>query len=137
MHNVHLVDVNHLTPFELCNFLEQKSYNSIKQMLKTIEYYSNQLEAEPESIDHSEFMRLLALHLKDELNQMMRNDQIIIFPIIRNDKGLKPCTARKLPVDMMQKMHAKILHILEKIRAASNNYILKPNWGNNEKIFIN
>lgn len=134
MPDVHLVDYNSLMPEELCNYLEHKVYGSIRQLLQTCHHYNGQLHTMEKDVP-SDLLGLVFMRLQDETQQMMRNDELIIFPLIRNDKGTRPCPARKLPVEMMRQMHQKILQLLEKIRMLSNNYIAKPGWSSAYKIY--
>jgi iron-sulfur cluster repair protein YtfE (RIC family) len=135
MPDVHLVDVNSLAPADLCNYLEHKYYNNIRQSIQTVQHYVNDLENSSEG--KADLLILLFIRLKDETQQMIRNDELIIFPLIRNDKGVRPCPARKLPIEMMRQMHQKIMQVLEKIRQLVNNYIVLSNWDAAFKICCN
>jgi len=137
MQAAHLVNVNDLDPIDLCNYLEHKCYSGIAQSIKTITHYIDDLSTMPEGVEQIQLCSLLFGKLKDEAEQLMRNDKLIIFPLIRNDKGTKPCTGRKLPVTLIRAMNQKIMLLLEKIRHHSNNYISKPSWGNTFKICNN
>lgn len=137
MPDVHLVDVNMLVPADLCNYLEHKFYNGIRQLLQTVHHYINGLNNDGESLAQADLLGLLFMRLQDETQQMIRNDELIIFPLIRNDKGLRPCPARKLPIEMMRQMDQKIMQVLEKIRLLSHNYIVQPGWNASFKICCN
>ncbi|MES2774803.1 MAG: hypothetical protein V4722_11500 [Bacteroidota bacterium] len=133
----HLVNVTELEPADLCNYLEHKCYTGLGQSLQTITHYIEDLSAEPEGAEQVHLCSLLFQKLKDETGQLIRNDTLIIFPLIRNDKGTKPCTARKLPVELIRSMHQKIMQLLERIRHQNNNYISKPTWSNTLRICTN
>ncbi len=129
MQAAHLVNMNDLEPADLCNYLEHKSYTGIQQSLQTISHYMEDLLQQPDGVEQVQLCSLLFAKLKDEADQLMRNDTLIIFPLIRNDKGTKPCTARRLPVALIRTMDQKIMQLLERVRHQSNNYISKPSWG--------
>jgi iron-sulfur cluster repair protein YtfE (RIC family) len=137
MQAAHLVNINELEPADLCNYLEHKSYSGIQQSLQTISHYIEDLLQQPDGAEQVHLCSLLFAKLKDEVEQLMRNDTLIIFPLIRNDKGTKPCTARKLPVELIRTMNQKIMQLLERIRHQSNNYISKSTWGNALRICNN
>jgi iron-sulfur cluster repair protein YtfE (RIC family) len=83
-----------------------------------------------ESSDHEkvELMSILYYRMKDEIEQLIRNDTLIIFPLIRNDQQVTPCQGRKLPLEMIHSKNKKIIFMLDKMRAMANNYIAKPDW---------
>jgi iron-sulfur cluster repair protein YtfE (RIC family) len=128
MSDAHLVDVTEFSALELCDYLEHKFYKGIRQLMQTIHHYVETLSEDASGIEQSELFSLLFLKLEDQTMQMIRNDEIIIFPLIRNEKEVSPCPARKLPLEMIRQMHQKIMTQLEKIRQQANNYIAKPGW---------
>ena len=121
-------EVSHLNPPELCDHLEQTFYADIRQLIQTIQHNLQQLTLDSLTIERVELFSLLFLKLQEEVMQMMRNDEIIIFPLIRNAKNVSPCPARKLPIDMIQHTHQRIMLLLEKIRQQANNYLPKSGW---------
>jgi iron-sulfur cluster repair protein YtfE (RIC family) len=128
MYSTQYIDPSKLTAPELCDFLEKAFYAEIRQLLETIQQHVDEIPGEGDASSQVELFSLLFSKLKDEVMQMMRNDKLIIFPLIRNDKQETPCPARKLPLQMIQNMHQKIMQLLEKIRQQANNYLPKPGW---------
>ncbi len=128
MSAIDFMNVQELTPAEICNLLQADYYDVIKTNLKKIQNYSEMPEGNDEEMEQAGLLILLFAKLEDETQQMMRNDELIIFPLIRNDEQKKSCGATKMPIDMIQQMHKKIMTVLEKIRQVLNNYLPKPNW---------
>ena len=122
------MDVQELSPTELCNILQADYYGIIKENLQKIHQFSETVEGNDQQLEQAGLLILLFTKLEDETLQMMRNDELIIFPLIRNDGQKKLCSAAKLPTDMIQQMHEKIMTVLEKIRLLLNNYLPKPGW---------
>lgn len=137
MQATHLVNVNEMEPNDLCDYLELKSYSGIQRSLETVSHYMEDLSKGAEDAEKIQLVSLLYQRLKDEVEQLMRNDTIIIFPLIRNQQGKAPGSGRKLPEDMIRGMHKKIMQLLERIRQQANNYINKPNWSNAFRVCFN
>jgi len=127
MYATQYIDPAKLTAPELCDFLEKAFYAEIKQLTDSIQLRVDQIPAESEECNIDLFA-LLFMKLKDELMQMMRNDKLIIFPLIRTLEEDGQCSSRRLPLEMIQGMHQKIMQLLEKIRQQANNYLPKKGW---------
>ncbi|QGW27600.1 hypothetical protein [Phnomibacter ginsenosidimutans] len=132
----HLVEVNELTPPQLCHYIEQKHYAPIKQSLETLAEYSNLLQhsdVEPEklSVGHMLFGRL-----KDEMEQVIRNDSMILFPLIMQADAKGRIREAHIPAQMIRDKNKKILSLLEKLRLIANNFILKPEWDADTRMFF-
>lgn len=128
MSAAHLIDIKQLSEAELCDYLEYKFYTGIRQLLTTIHHYTAELSADGEGALQSEIFGLLFNKLEDETQQMMRNDEIIIFPLIRQKNKYGALSTGKVPVAFIGQMHKKIMLLLDKIRHQLNNYISKPEW---------
>jgi iron-sulfur cluster repair protein YtfE (RIC family) len=124
----HLVEVNELPPGKLCNYIDNKYYQPIKRLLDILTDYMEEWTGEAESTEKVELMSILFYRLKDEVEQLIRNDILIIFPLIRNDNDVLPCKGRKLPMDMIHSKNKKIMYLLDKMRQMANGYIAKPGW---------
>ena len=127
MYATQYIDPSKLTAPDLCDFLEKAFYAEIRQLIDNIQQRVDEIPAEGEDCNIDLFA-LLFLKLKDEVMQMIRNDKLIIFPLIRNIGDEKQCHARRLPLEMIQGMHQKIMQLLEKIRQQANNYLPKKVW---------
>lgn len=132
----HLVEVNDLSPSQLCHYIEMKQYAPIKQTLELLNGYVQDLQNANESADKSQLVPMLFVRLKDEISQVMRNDEIIIFPLINKHIEKGSHGSPQLPLSMIREKNKKIMHILEKFRVIANSYILKPEWTNNERLFF-
>jgi iron-sulfur cluster repair protein YtfE (RIC family) len=127
MYATQYINPSKLTAPELCDFLEKAFYAEIKQLVDSIQQSVDEMPGEGED-SNIDLFALLFLKLKDELMQMMRNDKLIIFPLIRDSGEESKCPARRLPLEMIQGMHQKIMLLLEKIRQQANNYLPKTGW---------
>lgn len=124
----HLVEINELAPGKLCNYIDNKHYQPIKRLLDTLTDYIEEWTGESEDSEKVEVLSILFYRLKDEIEQLIRNDTLIIFPLIRNDQQVTPCKGRKLPAEMIHNKNKKIMYLLDKLRHLANDYIAKPNW---------
>lgn len=137
MPDVLLGDVIILGPGQLCNYLEHDLYNDIRRTLQKVQNCISGAREDVGAASHADLLNLLFIRLNGETHQMMQNDELVIFPLIRNDKGVKPCPARKLPVEVMRQMHREIMQLLEKVRSLFNNYIEENSWNKALKITCN
>jgi iron-sulfur cluster repair protein YtfE (RIC family) len=124
----HLVEINQLPPGKLCNYIDNKFYQPINRLLETITAYMEEWTEECKDHEKVELVSILYYRMKDEIEQLIRNDTLIIFPIIRNDHQVTPCKGRKLPIDMIQRKNKKIMYLLDKMKQMANGYIAKPDW---------
>ncbi len=124
----HLVEINELPPGKLCSYIDNKHYQPIRRLLETLSEYIEEWTDESTDSEKVQLLTILFYRLKDEINQLIRNDTLIIFPLIRNDNEVKPCKGRKLPIDMIQSKNKKIMYLLDKMKQMANGYIAKPSW---------
>jgi iron-sulfur cluster repair protein YtfE (RIC family) len=124
----HLVEINELPPAKLCSYIENKHYQPIKGLLEILTSYMEEWTNESKEPEKVELMSILFYRLKDEVEQLIRNDTLIIFPLIRNDEDEKHCKGRKLPEDMIHRKNKKIIYLLDKMRQMANGYLAKADW---------
>lgn len=124
----HLVEINELSSAKLCSYIENKHYQPIKLLLETLTGYMEEWTDESKEPEKVELMSILFYRLKDEIEQLIRNDSLIIFPLIRNDQDNSKSKARKLPVDMIHIKNKKIMYLLDKMRQMANGYLAKEDW---------
>jgi iron-sulfur cluster repair protein YtfE (RIC family) len=124
----HLVEINQLPPGKLCNYIDNKHYQPIRRMLDTITTYMEEWSEECKDHEKVDVVSILFYRMKDEIEQLIRNDTMIIFPIIRNDYQVTPCKGRKLPLEMIQRKNKKIMYLLDKMKQVANGYIAKSDW---------
>ncbi len=130
----HLVEINELPAGKLCTYIDNKHYQPIKRLLDTVTDYIDEWGHESGEHEKVDMMSILFYRLKDEIEQLIRNDTLVIFPLIRNDHSVKPCQGRKLPLDMIHSKNKKIMYMMEKMRAMANGFIAKPDWTANYRI---
>jgi iron-sulfur cluster repair protein YtfE (RIC family) len=135
MSGSHLVEVNELPADKLCTYIEHKFYQSIKTILENLTVYVEELIDDSSAQEKEELEDILLNKLKIEVEQLIRNDSLIIFPLIRNEAAVMPCKGRKLPLEMIHSKNKKIMYLFEKIRHMANGYIYKPTWSQQFKIF--
>lgn len=124
----HLIEVNDLPPGKLCTYIDHKYYQPIKKLLETIAVYIEEWTEECKDTEKVESVSVLFYKLKDEVEQLIRNDTLIIFPMIRNDRHVTPCKGRKLPLEMISNKNKKIMHFLDKMKLQANGYIADSGW---------
>jgi iron-sulfur cluster repair protein YtfE (RIC family) len=124
----HLVEINELAPGKLCNYIDNKHYQPINRLIATISGYIEEWTAEATNAEQVEVLSILFYRLRDEIEQLIRNDTLIIFPLIRNDQDVETSKSRKLPVDMIHNKNKRIMYLLDKLRHLANEYIAKPSW---------
>jgi iron-sulfur cluster repair protein YtfE (RIC family) len=100
-----------------------------------MEEYLHEVETESSTSGQEDLVMLLFYKLKDELEQMLRNDRIIVFPLIRREIGHANQAGMPLPTAMIHQMHKKILKLLDKLRLQVNSYLVKPEWSESFKLF--
>ncbi len=136
----HLVEVNELLPPQICSYIETKHYVPIKQSLKLLsshaEAMTQTMKAEEPDAEKLNLAALLFVRLRDETEQLIRNDTIIIFPLVRNQQDVPERHRPNLPLQMVREKNKKILSLLEKLRQTANNYILKPEWTTEARLFF-
>jgi iron-sulfur cluster repair protein YtfE (RIC family) len=132
----HLVEVNELSPPQLCQYIHQKQYLPITQAFDSIEEYASEAEQHNDSLEILGLVSLLFHKLKDETAQLIRNDEQIIFPLIKK-LGIQPqLHAPHLPLKMIREKNKKILNLLEKLRLVANGYMLKPEWSSDVRLYF-
>jgi iron-sulfur cluster repair protein YtfE (RIC family) len=118
-----LTKVHELSPAELCNYIEYDYYQDIRKLLEQIKVSTESLAGNKDRNEHSTFLNLLFLKLEAESLQMIRNDEQVIFPLIRKKELKRTCGGTKMPVQLIHLMDVKILALLEKMRHFLHNYL--------------
>ncbi|HMP91568.1 MAG TPA: hypothetical protein PKD90_01765 [Phnomibacter sp.] len=131
----HLVEVNELSAPMLCDYIETKHYNPIQNSLRTLHPYAQGLPALEANNSQQELILLLFTRLKQELEQMMRTDQSIVFKHVKAQCNTQGNSTLQLPVALIQKTHKRIMQLLERIRQSANNYLAKPDWSQHTRMF--
>ncbi len=124
----HLVEINELSSGKLCSYIENKHYLPVKHSIDTITEYIEEWTEKATDAEQVEVVSILFYRLKDEIEQLIRNDTLIIFPLIRNDQQGEASHTRKLPLEMIHSKNKKIMYLLDKLRHLANEYIAKPSW---------
>jgi iron-sulfur cluster repair protein YtfE (RIC family) len=101
--------------------------------MDSIRKYMQDLQNDTDEAEKVELITVLYYRISDEVNQMIRNDRMVIFPLICNE-GSKSCKGRKLPMEMIKKMHKKILNLFERLRHMLNSYLAQPDWSQDFKL---
>ncbi|MCU0389160.1 MAG: hypothetical protein MUE71_11195, partial [Chitinophagaceae bacterium] len=86
----HLVEINQLPPGKLCTYIDNKHYQPIRRLLEMVTNYMEEWTDESSDHEKVELMSILYYRMKDEIEQLIRNDTLIIFPLIRNDQQVTP-----------------------------------------------
>jgi iron-sulfur cluster repair protein YtfE (RIC family) len=129
----HLIEFSELTAAKLCTYIENKQYQQIESLMDSIRNNLQDLQNDTHEAEKVELIAVIYYRICDEVNQMIRNDRLIIFPLIRDD-GSKACKGRKLPTEMIQKMHKKIMTLHERLRHMLNSYLAQPDWSQDFKL---
>lgn len=131
----HLVEVKELPISKLCTYIDNKHYQPIEQLFHNIEDCLYELQSSSDEIGKAEMVSVLFYRIKDELQQLIRNDKIIIFPLVQRLQGEAPEMKGKVPVQMVHAMNKKIMTLLDRLRHIVNDYIAKPDWSQTFRIF--
>jgi len=132
----HLVEVNELSPPQLCHYIEQKHYLPIRQSLVTLREYAEKVQhtdVDPEKLG---LAAMLYVRLMEEMEQVIRNDLMILFPLIMQQTDHSTTGNIHIPVQMIREKNKKILNLLERLRSLANNFILKPEWDTDTRLFF-
>ena len=119
----HLVEINELPPGKLCAYINSKHYQPVRRLLETLTDYIEEWTDEPADSDMVPLVSILFYRLKDEIDQLIRNDTLIIFPLIKEENEGEAGKGRKLPLEMIQSKNKKIMYLLEKMKHMANGYI--------------
>jgi iron-sulfur cluster repair protein YtfE (RIC family) len=132
----HLVEVNELSPPQLCHYIDQKQYIPIRQSLDAVMQSADRIEDGQLETDKLTLATMLFVRLKDETDQLIRNDRLILFPLIEKEWEPGAVHAPHLPLQMIREKNKKILNILDRLRQIANSYILKPEWSTETRLFF-
>ena len=132
----HLVEVNELSPPQLCHYIEQKHYLPIRQSLATMREYAENLQNSEKDPEKLGLAAMLYVRLMEEMEQVIRNDQMILCPLIMRQNGDLSSGKLTLPAQMIHEKNKKILNLLERLRSLANNFILKPEWNTDTRMFF-
>jgi len=132
----HLVEVNELSPPQLCHYIDQKQYIPIRQSLDAVMQSADKIEDAQLDADKLTLATMLFVRLKDETDQLIRNDRLVLFPLIEKEWEPGADHGPHLPLQMIREKNKKILNILDRLRQIANNYILKPEWSTETRLFF-
>lgn len=131
----HLVEINELPVHKLCSFIDTKHYHAIIQAFSNVEENLDELQNTSEDAGKVEMVAVLFYRIKDEVQQLIRNDRLIIFPLVKKMVENAATAQGKVPVDMVHSMNKKILTLLDRMRHILNDYIAKTDWSQGFRIF--
>jgi iron-sulfur cluster repair protein YtfE (RIC family) len=132
----HLVEVNELSPPQLCHYIDHKQYTPVRQSLEALFETIDQLKNEELDAEKITLASMLFVRLKDETEQLIRNDRLVLFPLIEKEWTKPVPGAPHLPLQMIRDKNKKILSILDRLRQIANSYILKPEWSTQTRLFF-
>lgn len=132
----HLVEVNELSPPQLCHYIDQKYYTPLFQALDTQEHLAAMLQHSDVDPEKMSVAHLLFTRLKEEVEQVIRNDRLIVFPVVEKLDNCQPGTPFQMPLQMIRDKNKKIISIMEKLRQVANNFILRPEWDADTRLFF-
>ncbi len=117
------LDYSNYTAEELCHYIENKHYALLKHKFEAAFSYFQELHDEKNYIETEHLLVLLFKKLKEEVFQLIRRDIMVIFPMICSlEEGQHHVFVSSLQA------HKRIVDLLQKIRALTNNYIQQPEW---------
>jgi iron-sulfur cluster repair protein YtfE (RIC family) len=132
----HLVEVNELSPPQLCHYIDHKQYTPVRQSLESLFETIDQLKNEELDAEKITLASMLFIRLKDETEQLIRNDRLVLFPLIEKEWAKPVPGSPHLPLQMIRDKNKKILNILDRLRQIANSYILKPEWSTETRLFF-
>lgn len=131
----HLVEIKDLPISKLCTYIDNKHYQPIAQAFHNIEESLNELQNSSDDAGKVEMVAVLYYRIKDELQQLVRNDKLIVFPVVKRMSEEAGESTGKVPVQMVHSMNKKIMTLLDRTRHILNDYIAKPDWSQGFRIF--
>jgi iron-sulfur cluster repair protein YtfE (RIC family) len=132
----HLVEMSELSAAQLCSYIEWKHYVPIQQAFKRLTALSDSAFENSSEMDNLTLATSVFGKLKEEMEQVVRNDLMLVFPLI-SKKSVKESQANgKMPLEMIRAKNKKILQMLEKLRQLANNFLLKPEWNADTRLFF-
>lgn len=138
---VPVADLSENKPADICNYLEYVYFLDTQQLIVELDNHIKFFLYKKNNINKNKYIFYsFFLQLKDEVEQLINNDISIVFPLIRNDKGTKPCPARKLPIISIIATHQKILQQITNIQQQADEITGELIWGkleNNIRKIIN
>jgi iron-sulfur cluster repair protein YtfE (RIC family) len=132
----HLVEVNELSPPQLCHYIEQKHYLPIRQSLAILKEYAEKIQHAEVDTEKLGLASMLYIRLMEEMEQVIRNDMMILFPLMMQPDKKATSSNIHIPVQMIRDKNKKILNLLERLRSLANNFILKPEWDTDTRFFF-
>jgi iron-sulfur cluster repair protein YtfE (RIC family) len=132
----HLVEVNELSLPQLCHYIEQKHYLPLRQSLATLKDHAEKVKDAEIITEKLALAAMLFEKLMEEMEQVMRNDMMILFPLIMQHRDHATPANTHFPVQMIHEKNKKILNLLERLRSLANNFILKPEWDTETRLFF-
>lgn len=132
----HLVEVNELSATQLCQYIEDKHYVPITQSLESIMKKASGYENQVSEAEQQGVVLLLFTRLKEEVEQVLRNDTLLVFPLIAQREAAGNLLHSRLPMEMIREKNHKIIQLLDKLKTLANHYILKDDWDTGTRLFF-
>jgi iron-sulfur cluster repair protein YtfE (RIC family) len=132
----HLIDFNEFSPGQLSDYIEHNLYGPLHHSLESLHQSLEKALATSLDADKIGVIALLVNRLREETEQLMRNDELVIFPLIRRGESAEKADGPKIPQHFIRSKNERIINLLEKLRQLSNNYMLQPNWNHEAKLFF-
>lgn len=136
MLSTQLAAAHAMSPLDLCAYISQQHYEPICELMQKLQKLVEEGKYHAREYDAISMSSLLFMTLKDEVEQVIRNDKLILFPLIGQLANNSDAELGQLPVRMIQKKNQKIVSLLERLRAAAHNFIVKPEWEEETRNFF-
>lgn len=134
LHEIDRYSQEALTPEGLCNLIEFRYQNDIKQSAEKIRAFLEENVQILELSDSvSELVHLLFQKLNDEVEHLFKKETVIIFPCIKHhyngtEKVIPTSCVENTVYRNIQGTHKVILNLVQKLRQVLDNYQADSSW---------
>ncbi|HSC53138.1 MAG TPA: hypothetical protein VLC98_05960 [Phnomibacter sp.] len=136
MLSTQLAAAHAMSPLDLCAYISQQHYEPVCELMQQLQKLVEEGKYHAREYDAISMSALLFMTLKDEMDQVIRNDKLILFPLIGQLANNNDAELRHFPVKMIQKKNQKIVALLERLRASAHNFIVKSEWEEETRNFF-
>ncbi|MEC5147867.1 hypothetical protein [Chitinophaga sp. 212800010-3] len=134
-----IINFHELTPGHLCLVIANKFHWPIQHQAEQVMAYFN-LDRQDDGTTPpvADLQQLLFSRMHAEINQLIRKESTLLFPVIRNQSALKMReNIQPVVYESIQQSFQKITLLLQRLRQVSGNYQLHPEWSATYRLCIN
>ena len=130
----HTIQFEDMSVAQICNHFEHKQYLPIKDSFVVLDEGLEDLKIHYPQHEKLVLIEILFRKLRNEMEQTMRNDLLVLFPILK--KKAEDAVLNHFPLQSIRDKNKRILNILNKVRLVCENYVRQPCWDATSKAFF-